>query len=182
MFNNTIKKFAAVGLVFSLCVPCCFASAQKMPPNLFIPSNSGGNRVNQQNLGRFNLSQILNIDEIGSLSGNSDHPQHHPSALERLWTEYGGRDALTVQGRRLGTSQEFVNEVCRLNTPLSVISRGILQHLISGANLSLNDALLLTQEVIAEIYNLDKTKAGRHAMQALADLQAHPILSKFIFK
>ena len=72
MFKNAIKKIAAVGLVFSLCAPCCFASAQKMPPNLFIPSNSGGNRVNQQNLGRFNLLQILNIDETGFSCVNSD--------------------------------------------------------------------------------------------------------------
>lgn len=28
MFKYTIKKFAAVGLVAVLCVPCCFASAQ----------------------------------------------------------------------------------------------------------------------------------------------------------
>ena len=28
MFKNTIKKFAAVGLVAVLCVPCCFVSAQ----------------------------------------------------------------------------------------------------------------------------------------------------------
>lgn len=53
MFKNAIKKFASVGLVFSLCVPCCFASAQKMPTNLFIPSNSGGNRTNRQNIGDF---------------------------------------------------------------------------------------------------------------------------------
>lgn len=28
MFKNTIKKFAAFGLVAALCAPCCFASAQ----------------------------------------------------------------------------------------------------------------------------------------------------------
>ncbi len=28
MFKNIIKKFAAVGLVAVLCVPCCFAFAQ----------------------------------------------------------------------------------------------------------------------------------------------------------
>ena len=182
MFKNAVKNIVSIGLLFSLCAPCSFASAQKMPPNLFVPKNSGGNRVNQQNLGRFNLSQILNIDEIGSLSGNSDHPQHHPSALERLWTECGGRDVLTVQGRRLGTSQEFASEVRRIGTPLPIVSRGILQHLIKGANLSVKDALAFTQEVMAEIYNLDKIEAGRLAMQALADLKADPIFSQFLFK
>lgn len=28
MFKNIVKKFLAVGLVFALCVPCCFAYAQ----------------------------------------------------------------------------------------------------------------------------------------------------------
>ncbi len=53
MFKNAVKKVAAINLIFSLCVPFCFASAQKMPPNLFVPKNSGGNRTNRQNVRDF---------------------------------------------------------------------------------------------------------------------------------
>lgn len=175
MFNNAIKKFASVGLVFSLCVPCCFASAQKMPPNLFIPSNSGGNRTNQQNWGNFNPF-------LRAMQQATQLAQPQPSALERLWNEYDGREYITIHGRHFNTAGEFANEVCRINTPLSVISRGILHHLIAVTNIGLNEALTMTQEIIIEIYNLDKIEAGRYAMQALAYLKDHPILSKFLFK
>ena len=125
---------------------------------------------------------VLNIDETGYSSVNSDQSQPQPSALERLWTEYGGRDVITVQGRHLGTVQEFVNEIRRIGTPLPVVNQSILIHLIKVANLSLNDALALTQEIIAEIYNLDRIDAELHAMQLLACIKAHPDFSKRILK
>ena len=40
MFKNAVKKFAAVGLVFSLCVPCCFTSAQPGKNNGTVDSNN----------------------------------------------------------------------------------------------------------------------------------------------
>lgn len=173
MFNNAIKKFAAVGLVFSLCVPCCFASAQ--PPHCFCHT------INLIATPDINILPEA-INELLQRNHANYLAQHQPSALERFWNEYCGRDFFTVEGQHFGTGQEFVNEIRRIGTPEPLISRAVLDHLISNANLSLNDALAMTQEVIAEIYNLDKIESGLHAMQTLEELKAHPILSKRIFK
>lgn len=180
MFNNAIKKFASVGLVFSLCAPCSFASAQSFGRNgMGIPLKNSESQQNQTIDEEFSRI-FLNIRIPAELLNLQ--PQRQPSALERLWNEYYGREYITIHGRHFNTAGEFANEARKIKVPPPFISRGILYHLIEGANIGLNEALTMTQEIIAEIYNLDKIEAGRYAMQALADLQAHPILSKLIFK
>lgn len=78
MFNNAIKKIAAAGLVFSLCVPCCFASAQKMPRNIFNQGNSEKNKTSSQSWGNFNPF-------LRAMQQAAQPAQPQPSALEQLW-------------------------------------------------------------------------------------------------
>lgn len=159
MFNNTVKKVVSIGLLFSLCAPCSFASAQNGSRN--IPTR---------------------WSYLSAMQQAAQPAQLQPSALERLWNEYYGREYIAIQGRHFNTAGEFANEIRKRKTPLPVISRGILNHLIAVTNIGLNEALSMTQEIIIEIYNLDKIEASRHTLQALEVLKANPILSTFISK
>lgn len=180
MFNNTVKKVVSIGLLFSLCAPCSFASAQSFGRNgMDIPLKNSESQQNQTIDEEF-LRMLQNIRIPAELL--NQQPQRQPSALERFWNEYGGREYTTIQGRHFNTAGEFANEARKIKVPPPFISSPILYYLNRVKHIGLNEALAMTQEIIAEIYNLDKIEAGRYAMQALADIEDHPILSKLIFK
>ena len=151
MFDNTVKNVVSIGLLFSLCAPCSFASAQKMPPNLFIPSNSGGNRTNRQNIGDF--SPFLR-----AMQQATQLAQPQPSALERLWQSLSHhmRESLGVQtiilSGRIITSAEDLSNAIRVTVSEPVEAFNRLSELGVKIRLPLDTIL---KEAIPEIYNLD---------------------------
>ena len=60
MFKNTIKKFAAFGLVAALCAPCCFASAQMQEER----EQSDSSEHREPNKTQSEPQQIYSLNEL----------------------------------------------------------------------------------------------------------------------
>lgn len=166
MFKNAIKKIAAVGLVFLLCAPCCFASAQKMPPNLFIPKNSGGNRTNRQNIGDFRPF-FRAMQQAAQMQ--SDRPQVQPSALEQFWNEHlvaRGIQRLRLFGTEINSANDL-GEYIRGHYPMPVRAfRALLDLAIHYLGVQFPN-FKHTRDVIADIFKLNDTEANDVVSQVL---------------
>lgn len=182
MFKNAIKKIAAVGLVFSLCAPCCFASAQSFGGNgMNIPMGSPANQQNRAVDEDF-LRRVLNIRIPAELLNQQQ--QRQPTALERFWNEFGGPQGyFTYPGGIFRTASEFANYLRgqritdpavgllfhtihsdAYSAPLTIyadsnsnLAAGLLFHIMYSdaysADLTMDDARILLEDLLVDIDN-----------------------------
>lgn len=158
MFNNTVKKVVATGLLFSLCAPCCCASAQSFDGNgMNIPMESPANQQNRAVDEDF-LRRVLNIRIPAELL--NQQPQRQPTALERFWNEFGGPQGhLTYPGGIFRTASEFANYLRgrRITDPNSNLAAGLLFHILHSdaysADLTMDEARILLEDLLVDIDN-----------------------------
>lgn len=182
MFNNTVKNIVSIGLLFSLCAPCSFASAQKMPPNLFVPKNSGGNRTNRQNIGNFNPF-LRAMQQAAQMQ--SDRPQVQPSALEQFWNEHfvnRGLHTLRLYGFEIHSAEEFANYIRNLKQNPVQGFRWLMNFAQRFLEVPFNSkSLVSTRDIIADIYKLNEADSNNILLESIESAGIHQNRAKAFF-
>ncbi len=147
MFNNTIKKFAAVGLVFSLCAPCSFVYAQSFGRNgMNIPM---GNSDNQQN-------RAIDENFFNNSVTEDIIIQPQSSGLDRLWTiitNHFNQNHIIIHGRFIRSTVDL-SEYLRAFTTDPLMASKRLTTLFSSLRYTFPEFHSIIHDAISEIYNM----------------------------
>lgn len=176
MFNNTVKKVVSIGLLFSLCAPCCFASAQSFDGNgMNIPMGSPANQQNRAVDEDF-LRRVLNIRIPAELLNQQQ--QRQPTALERFWNEFGGPQGyFTYPGGIFRTASEFANYL--RGQQITDLAEVLLFHIMHSdaysADLTMDDARIRLEDLLVDIdNNLSKRDLHIAVYEAFEKMRSDP--------
>ena len=135
MFDNTVKNVVSIGLLFSLCAPYSFASAQN------------GSR---------------NIPTRWSYLSAMQQAQLQPSALEQLWQallnslqeNFATSQMVLPNGCQLNSAVDLSLAVCAANSEPVTAARNLI-NICTSAGVPFERAQDLVRYAIHDIYEMD---------------------------